>query len=224
LDNYSGPIDNSGFQPIYKPAGIQATYSGSANQASLPQYQSSKDSLPDYSGGANSNEVLPGYTNPSGGTNGLPDYSADTLPDYSNTISDPVISSTLNQIVDTLSAYQDNLVQYDTGSRRRRKNNNNVFTASPKFNDNVDGGGGGGGEPQPQQSSAPQRIRAILAILEDATFDNSLESFVSKRDIEDTLEMLENGLDIEALKKIDHDLQKDEERLLQEIEIEQFFR
>ena len=143
-------------------------------------------------------------------------FRSQSLPDYnSSPINDPIISSTLNQIVETLSAYQSNLDRYDnTTSRKRRRNN--VGTASPKFN--------------PGQTSAnkevletPQRIRAILAILEDATFDNSIESFVAKRDIEDAVELLETKFDIRTFKNMEKKLKKDKDMLTKDIVIERFF-
>ena len=108
-----------------------------------------------------------------------------------------MISSTLDQIVDTLSAYQSS-----GGARRRRRKNE--FVASPKFDpDTLD---------ETEFVSPPQRIRAILAILENRRIDNSQESLVSKRDIEDVLEL------------IDQDLEQEEAKLENEILVDEFFR
>jgi len=120
---------------------------------------------------------------------------------FNSPIMDPVISSTLDQIVDTLSAYQSTQPGYSGGTRRRRKNE---FVASPKFNPEV--------LDEEEFVSPPQRIRAILAILENRRVDNSQESFVSKRDIMD------------ALESIDEDLVNEETKLENEILIEKFFR
>ena len=129
------------------------------------------------------------------------------MPTYATSepaISDPVISSTLDQIVNTLSAYQSTQSQYNSSVRKRRKN---TFVASPKFNPEV-----------VEQVANPQRIRAILAILENDGLSEDLQSSFTKRDIQDVLEYL------------DEELVKEEEALIGQvettgdIEIDTFFR
>jgi len=110
--------------------------------------------------------------------------------------------------VDTLSAYQSSQPGYTSTVRRRRKNS---FVASPKYN------------PEPVQTiSSPNRIRAILAILESSDLDDELQSFVSKRDIQDALEFLDEDLkrDEDNLKR---ELQEVPE-IKDEIKVETFFR
>ena len=174
---YSGPSSaSSGYNSPTSvnsgSSGIQATYSGTIQQPSSSSSSAQSSSFP----------------------------ASDS---YGDPIADPVISSTLDQIVNTLSAYQSNQPglqsgqtnqgSYQSNIRTRRKNE---FVPSPKWYPELEEEEGT--EPDDNVITHPQRIRAILAILENRRIDDSSPSYVNKRNIEDILELLDVDLEQDA--------------------------
>ena len=168
---YSGPSSvSSGYSGPSGSSDIQATFSGSVQ----PSYNSASTSSSSVSSASEASDS------------------------YGDPIADPVISSTLDQIVNTLSAYQSNQpnlqssqrnqASYKSNTRTRRKNE---FVPSPKWYPDET-------ESEDSVVTNPQRIRAILAILENRRIDESSPSNVSKRNIEDILELLDLDLEQDA--------------------------
>ena len=219
---YSGPSSaSSGYSG---PSSASLGYSGPSSASS--GYSGPSSASVGFSGPSSSSS---GYSGPSGSSDIQATFSGSVQPSYNSAstssssvssaseasdsygdpIADPVISSTLDQIVNTLSAYQSNQpnlqssqrnqASYTSNTRTRRKNE---FVPSPKWYPDET-------ESEDSVVTNPQRIRAILAILENRRIDESSPSNVSKRNIEDILELL------------DIDLEQDAEYLVEDLAVNQ---
>ena len=219
---YSGPSSaSSGFSGLSSassgysgPSSASSGYSGPSSASSGFSGPSSASS--GYSGPSGSSQiqatfsgsVQPSYNSASTSSSSVSSAS-EASDSYGDPIADPVISSTLDQIVNTLSAYQSNQpnlqssqrnqANYKSNTRTRRKNE---FVPSPKWYPDET-------ESEDSVVTNPQRIRAILAILENRRIDDSSPSNVSKRNIEDILELL------------DIDLEQDAEHLVEDAAVNQ---
>ena len=179
---FSGPSSSSsGYSGPSGSSDIQATFSGSVQ----PSYNSASTSSSSVSSASEASDS------------------------YGDPIADPVISSTLDQIVNTLSAYQSNQPNLQSSQRNQASNKSNTrtrrkneFVPSPKWYPDET-------ESEDSVVTNPQRIRAILAILENRRIDESSPSNVSKRNIEDILELL------------DIDLEQDAEYLVEDLVVNQ---